>query len=355
MNSSDQSPAPVFVRRPQFWQVAKRCCQIAGTVDVAFFFIFYAFGSPILAWVNVISVSMYILAYQALARRRNRLAIVLIWTEVIVHATLGTLLIGWDSGFHYYLLMFIPAMFLSMPLRTALAALIFLWGFYVLLDVAMWTVEPLQPISRSALLAVHLFNLSVVFAMFSYLSFFYLKIVNSAQRKLRHMAATDPLTGLFNRRHMIELAERELARFQRSQHPIGVLLLDIDYFKAINDSHGHDIGDKVLVEVANGIKSELRSQDLIARWGGEEFLAVLPDTDLEQARSSAERVRQALMRQQWCFGGKPVAVTISVGVSEFQDGDELKSAINRADKALYRCKDNGRNRVEVCRGTEQNV
>ena len=84
-------------------------------------------------------------------------------------------------------------------------------------------------------------------------------------------------------------------------------------------------------------------------------MAVLPDTDLEQARSSAERVRQALMRQQWCFGGKPVAVTISVGVSEFQDGDELKSAINRADKALYRCKDNGRNRVEVCRGTEQNV
>ncbi|HUE92214.1 diguanylate cyclase [Pseudomonas sp.] len=355
MNSSDKSKplAPVFVRRPQFWRVAKRCCQIAGTVDVAFFFLFHAFGSPILAWVNVISVSMYVLAYQALARRRNRLAIALIWTEVIVHAALGTLLIGWDSGFHYYLLMFIPALFLSMQLRAALVSLVSLWAFYVVLDAVMWAIEPLQPISRSALLAVHLFNLSVVFAMFSYLSFFYLKIVNSAQRKLRQMAATDPLTGLFNRRHMIDSAERELARFERNRHPIGVLLLDIDHFKTINDSHGHDVGDKVLVEVANSINSQLRTQDLIARWGGEEFLAVLPDTDLEQARAIAERVRQALMQQSWCFDGKPVAVTISVGISEFEEGDELKSPIKRADKALYRCKDNGRNRVEVCSGFDK--
>lgn len=352
MNSSDKSKplAPAFVRRPQFWRVAKRCCQIAGTVDVAFFFLFHAFGSPTLAWVNVISVSMYVLAYQALARRRNRLAIALIWTEVIVHAALGTLLIGWDSGFHYYLLMFIPALFLSMRLRAALVSLVSLWAFYVVLDAVMWAIEPLQPISRSALLAVHLFNLSVVFAMFSYLSFFYLKIVNSAQRKLRQMAATDPLTGLFNRRHMIDSAERELARFERNRHPIGVLLLDIDHFKTINDSHGHDVGDRVLVEVANSINSQLRSQDLIARWGGEEFLAVLPDTDLEQAQAIAERVRQVLMQQSWCFDGKPVAVTISVGISEFEEGDELKSAINRADKALYCCKNNGRNRVEVCSG-----
>jgi len=273
MNSSDKSttPASASVRRPQFWQVAKRCCQIAGTVDVAFFFLFYALGSPLLAWVNVISVSMYILAYQALARRRNRLAIALIWTEVIVHATLGTLLIGWGSGFHYYLLMFIPALFLSMPLRGALVALVSLWAFYVALDVVMWTVEPLQPISRDALLAVHLFNLSVVFAMFSYLSFFYLKIVSSAQRKLRKMAATDPLTGLFNRRHMLDLAEKELARFQRSRHPIGLLLLDIDHFKAINDSHGHEVGDKVLLEVASAIKQGRAAQpgsDCALGWRG---------------------------------------------------------------------------------------
>jgi diguanylate cyclase (GGDEF)-like protein len=352
MNNRDRSrtTASASVRRPQFWQVAKRCCQIAGTVDVAFFFLFHLLGSPLLAWVKVISVSMYILAYQALARRRNRLAITLIWTEVIVHAALGTLLIGWDSGFHYYLLMFIPALFVSMQLRGALVALVSLWALYVALDAFMWTVEPLQPISRNALLAVHLFNLSVVFAMFSYLSFFYLKIVSSAQRKLRHMASTDPLTGLFNRWHMIDLAEKELARYQRSQHPIGLLLLDIDHFKSINDSHGHEVGDKVLVAVANTIKADLRSQDLIARWGGEEFLVLLPDTDLEQARASAERIRQALMQKRWSFGDQSVAVTISVGVSEFQEDDGLQSAINRADRALYSSKDNGRNRVEVYSG-----
>jgi diguanylate cyclase (GGDEF)-like protein len=164
------------------------------------------------------------------------------------------------------------------------------------------------------------------------------------------MATTDPLTGLFNRWHMIDLAEKELARYQRSQHPIGLLLLDIDHFKSINDSHGHEVGDKVLVAVANTIKADLRSQDLIARWGGEEFLVLLPDTDLEQARASAERIRQALMQKRWSFGDQSVAVTISVGVSEFQEDDGLQSAINRADRALYSSKDNGRNRVEVYSG-----
>lgn len=347
---SNTKSAPISFsgeRRPQFWRVAKRCCQIAAMVDVAFFFLFHALNSPILAWVNVISVGVYILAYQALGRRQNRLAMVLIWSEVLFHSALGTLLIGWESGFHYYLLMFIPALFVTMPLGTALVTLVCLWGFYVTLDSVMWLITPLQPISRNALLAVHLFNLSVVFAMFSYLSFFYLNIVSLATHKLRHLATTDPLTGLFNRRHMSELAERDLARYLRSRHPIGLLLLDIDHFKAINDTHGHDIGDRVLVGVANIIKTELRSQDLIARWGGEEFLAILPNTNLEGAQASAERVRLALMRKNWSFDDLSVDVTISVGVSEFQDNDDLSAAIIRADRALYHSKESGRNRVEI--------
>lgn len=339
---------PIRERRPQFWQVAKRCCQIAASVDVAFFFLFHLLGSPILAWVNVVSVTMYLVAYRALGKKQNGLAISLIWAEVVIHAGLGIVLIGWASGFHYYLLMFIPAMFVSMRLKGAVVALAALWGYYVALYLLMWFVEPLQPITPGALLGVYLFNLSVVFAMFSYLSFFYLTMVTSANRKLRRMATTDSLTGLFNRRHMTSLAEKELARFQRSGHPVAFLVLDIDHFKSINDQYGHEAGDRVLEEVAGIIRAQLRTQDLIARWGGEEFLAVLPDTGLNCAQASAERMRGALLAHDWRSpDGERIDITISAGVSEFRQGDSLNSAISRADRALYRSKELGRNRVEL--------
>ncbi|MCR8915218.1 diguanylate cyclase [Marinobacter panjinensis] len=339
---------PFRERRPQFWQVAKRCCQIAASVDVAFFFLFHLLGSPILAWVNVVSVAMYVVAYRALGRQQNGLAISLIWAEVIIHAGLGIVLIGWEGGFHYYLLMFIPALFVSMRLRAAVIALAGLWSYYVALHLLMWFIEPLQPIAPGALLGVYLFNLSVVFAMFSYLSFFYLTMVTAANRKLRRMATTDSLTGLFNRRHMTYLVEKELARFQRNGNPVAFLVLDIDHFKAINDQYGHELGDRVLEDVAGIIKAQLRTQDLIARWGGEEFLAVLPDTRIQSAQASAERVREALMTHDWrAPNGERIDITISAGVSEFRRDDDLNSAISRADRALYRSKERGRNRVEL--------
>ncbi|PAU80475.1 GGDEF domain-containing protein [Halovibrio salipaludis] len=334
--------------RPQFWQVLKRSCQIAGSVDVGFFFIFHLLGSPILAWVNVVSVAMYAVAYRAIGRKQNGLAIWLIWLEVIIHAGLGTVLIGWDSGFHYYVLMFIPAVFVSMRLREAVVALVGLWSYYVALYIWMWSTEPLQPIAPDALLGVYLFNLSVVFAMFGYLSFFYLNIVTEASRKLRRIATTDSLTGLLNRRHMTHLLERELARFRRQGHPVSFLLFDIDYFKEINYEHGHETGDRVLEDVAAIIKDQLRTQDLIARWGGEEFLVVLPDSELQSARAIAERVREALMAREWQgSNGQPIAVTTSAGVSAFSRDDDRNSAISRADRALYRGKELGRNRVEL--------
>ncbi len=339
---------PARDRRPQFWRLAMRCAQIAGTVDVIFFFLFLALGSPILAWVNVVSVAMYTGAYYALKYHKNKIAVVLIWAEVLIHAALGIILIGWGSGFHYYLLMFIPAICVSASRRWAVYALLGLWGYYIALDVLMWFIEPLQPIPQTALHIVHLFNLSVVFAMFSYLSSYYLRMVVSAQRKLREMATTDSLTGLSNRRHMTYLAEKELARFQRSGHPVGFLLLDVDHFKSINDAYGHETGDRVLSCVADVIRKELRAQDLAGRWGGEEFLAILPDTDSGKAQASAERVRNAFLAKDWkaIIGGE-VDITVSIGVSELRPDEDLSTAVSRADAALYRGKTSGRNRVEL--------
>lgn len=339
---------PVFERqsapRGQFWKMTRLCCIWAGSIDAAFFVLFLLLGSPILAWINIISIAMYATAIWALKARRNRLAVALIWIEVTVHAALGSLLIGWDSGFHYFLLMFIPALFAGMrTTRHAWYGVLGLWAFYVALDLLMRFVEPLQPISPAALLWVHLFNLSVVFLMFSYLSVFYVGTVTRADRHLRRMAATDALTGLYNRRYVINLLERpqaEDAEFETT----ALLLLDVDHFKTINDQHGHEAGDLVLQAVSRAIKACVREQDTVARWGGEEFLAVLPGSDLESARTIAERVRQAV---EQAGTGLACPLSVSIGISMHQAGEPLNNSIARADEALYRGKSAGRNRVEL--------
>jgi len=347
-NNRAVDPEPQRERGGQFWRVVLRVCQLAAAVDISFFVLFHILGSPILAWINVGSVAMYVTAYYALKHRHNRLGISLIWLEAIVHSALGTIMIGWGSGFHYYLLMFIPALCVSSVRRSViLLSVVALWGYYITLDILMWFIEPVQPISSQALLGVHLFNLSVVFAMFSYLSFFYMDMVVSAQRKLRKLATVDSLTGLFNRRHGSYLAENEIARFRRTGHPVAFMLLDVDYFKTINDRFGHETGDRVLAEIGRLIPAQLRTQDIVARWGGEEFLVILPGTGIDSALISAERVKDALRNHSWEAAiGIALDVTISVGVSELCENDDMASAVSRADKALYRSKERGRNRVE---------
>ena len=338
--------APARIRRPAFWQLAMRCAQIAGSVDVAFFFLFLALGSPVLAWVNVVSVAMYTGAYYALKHRRNRLAVWLIWTEVLVHAALGIVMIGWGSGFHYYLLMFIPAICLSAPRRWIFPGLCVLWAYYVALYLLMYFVQPLQPIPEAALNLVHLFNLTIVFAMFSYLSVFYLGVVIGAQKRLQKMATTDSLTGLLNRRQMQCHLDQEVERFKRSGQPVSLLLMDLDHFKKINDSWGHDSGDKVLQAFADILQQELRAQDLVARWGGEEFLVIMPQCGLAGALQIAERLRCAMES----YYGQGTAeqsgrVTVSIGATELRPGDDAATATGRADAAMYQSKESGRNRV----------
>lgn len=323
-----------------------RSCVFAAFVDVALFIIFYLLDSPLLAWINVISIAMYIGAYYAFKHRRGMLGAGLYWAEVLIHAGVGIIAIGWESGFYYYLLVFIPALSVTTTPRKAIAGLVLLWGYYIALLMVMWTIEPVQPISETALRVVYLFNLSVVFVMLAYLSFYYLGVVARAQKKLRRYAATDSLTGLLNRRYMTELAEKEISISGRSQRPLGFLLLDIDHFKSINDTYGHDVGDKVLMGVADALQQQLRKQDLVARWGGEEFLVVLPETNLDKACASGERIRSAIIEADWeAITGKSISLTVSIGASQLRECEALSSAIGRSDEAMYRSKAGGRNAV----------
>ncbi|GAB2558902.1 GGDEF domain-containing protein [Rhodanobacter koreensis] len=328
-----------------FWIMTRRVTVLAACVDMAFLVFFLAVGSPLLAWLNLISISMYGAAYVLLTRRRNLPAIILIWTEVTVHAVIGTLLVGWDSGFHYYLLMFIPAIVVSGGWRNVIAPLLFLFLAYLGLHVAAHFVGALAPLNGTALLLLNLFNVSIFFAMASYTARFYYDLVRKTERKLRELATKDALTGLSNRRHLLDLAQQEIARARRSIEEVSLILVDIDDFKLINDGHGHDAGDQVLVHASQLFRGICRAQDTVARWGGEEFLFLLPATGQDAVREFAERVRVTIAETRLEHAGESIRFSLSLGVATLAGSESLDDAISRADSALYRSKTEGRNRV----------
>jgi diguanylate cyclase (GGDEF)-like protein len=166
-------------------------------------------------------------------------------------------------------------------------------------------------------------------------------------RQLEDLASTDELTGLYNRRHFIRRAEAELSRL-RPGHQSGLALIDLDHFKRINDLHGHATGDRVLQAFASVARSCLRDGDILARYGGEEFVLLLPHTDAEQFTACCERLREAFANAQPLdMRLEPGQLSLSVGLTLLNAGDDLDESLQRADEALYRAKNNGRNRCEA--------
>lgn len=329
-----------------FWLMTRRITILAACVDVIFFVFFLWSGPAYLAWINLISVTLYGVANRLLAYRRNALALLLIWIEVMGHAIIGTIALGWDAGFHYYLLMFIPAIMVSGYLSAIAVPLGVLFGLYVALYLAANHFGALSPIAGHALLALYLFNVLVFFSMASYTARFFYHLVRQSEGRLREYAARDPLTGLFNRRYLLELAGKEQSRAQREATRLSLVMADIDHFKKINDTHGHEAGDHVLVHIAAILERCCRAGDTVARWGGEEFLFLLPNTNPEQAKQFAERVCHAAARQPLALDGHvQVTCTLSLGVAEVPADETLTDALARADTALYGSKTAGRNRV----------
>jgi diguanylate cyclase (GGDEF)-like protein len=163
-------------------------------------------------------------------------------------------------------------------------------------------------------------------------------------RVLEALSQTDDLTGMYNRRHVEEHLAKALASARRHGHALSILFVDIDGFKRVNDELGHQMGDSVLRIVGQRIPLALRREDVVGRWGGEEFLAVLPMTPISGALVLAERLRSAIAETPVQAGGHTVEVTVSIGCAEDGDSD-VKALMREADVALYQAKQGGRNRV----------
>jgi diguanylate cyclase (GGDEF)-like protein len=170
---------------------------------------------------------------------------------------------------------------------------------------------------------------------------------------LRHLATTDPLTGAFNRRHYMDLMVREQRRADRYDTVYSVLMIDIDHFKRVNDTYGHQVGDQAIQAMADACKQLMRPTDIVARYGGEEFIITLTHTDSPGAVKVAERLRQAVSEIALATDQGTLKFTISIGVGTYAKPNRLDQIIGAADEALYAAKEGGRNRV--CVGADTNT
>ena len=172
------------------------------------------------------------------------------------------------------------------------------------------------------------------------------KTLRKKNKELHELSITDSLTGLYNRKHLMETLDNEVARSKRHKHDFAVLVIDIDHFKEYNDTYGHLAGDEVLSRLGSVFKKSVRSCDYVARYGGEEFILVLPEIGPEDGVKAAERIRKKVVKENFAGDGEPREVTVSVGVASYpKDGDDPQTIIRHADAALYKSKESGRNRV----------
>jgi diguanylate cyclase (GGDEF)-like protein len=172
-----------------------------------------------------------------------------------------------------------------------------------------------------------------------------------AYEKLDQVARTDPLTLLSNRRDFLEKFQYEINRFERHQKPFAIAIGDIDSFKEVNDRYGHDTGDFVLVNTASLIKTTIRKQDVVARWGGEEFILLLPGTPMKGGEIVAEEIRKRLQNKTYTYNDLRLSITITFGVSQYDGSSDIEDCIKRADIALYKGKRQGKNRVILADST----
>jgi diguanylate cyclase (GGDEF)-like protein len=204
--------------------------------------------------------------------------------------------------------------------------------------------DQLDPLSSFVGLAISLLMVSGIYGLRRLVD-----RLREQEAELTRQAHLDYLTQIPNRRYFLEQAELNLVRALRYDRPLSMLMLDIDTFKSVNDTHGHAAGDLALVEISGYCKRTIRETDIVGRWGGEEFAILLPETGKAEAVEVAERLRKSIDKTKLSLkAGLWVHVTISIGVATLTNGDtKLAMLFGRADTALYRAKDLGRNRVEV--------
>ncbi|GAB6043743.1 GGDEF domain-containing protein [Endothiovibrio diazotrophicus] len=293
------------------------------------------------ATLNVFSLITFYLVFSARSSARYLFNSRLFMAAIFVLFTAGFVWGDHQADNKYFLLLFPIASFSIRGVKEGTV-----WSALLLaLFIALYFAFPADYFPYSFLFFV------VAFFMVAYLLYFYRHFemlnfhhIHQVHQELETSSRTDFLTGLANRLRLDAVLEEEQQRSRRFHHPFGVILLDVDHFKRVNDGHGHPVGDQVLVELAGLLRENVRETDTVGRWGGEEFMVLCPETDLEEAAALAGALRRVVEAHPFPVVGRQSA---SFGVAACRPGDPVDAVVRRADEALYAAKARGRNRVET--------
>lgn len=337
------------VARQRYHQLVGTALKVALAAHLLVLPIFWLMGAHFLALYNVLSVFVFSLCIWLRKQGYILPVVVLAYSEVITHAVLASWHLGLDAGYHFYvpMLAMLVLMNLSERLWTKIYKIALLVTAYFTIILVFQGREPVIQLSEQNTLLLYNGNQISIMLIVAYLIYFYSRVVQVTEEQLYSMATRDQLTGLYNRRYVDDFAAHYFSSRSALKKPLSLLIIDVDYFKSVNDTYGHSIGDKVLETLAEQLTVCTRADDIAGRWGGEEFIILLPDTFLNDAAEIAQRIVLTMANSSTETGTGPVQVTVSIGVVEKLGHESFDQLTVRADQALYQAKSSGRNRYVI--------
>lgn len=316
-----------------------------------FIVIFGILNIRLLFYYNIVASFVWVFGYLFYSKGFKKTVMITSLLEIIVFSGISTVLLGWGSGFHYYIFTIIPFLCFYPGIKGFRHLSIFMLVLIYLNFNYFAGTESLLP-GDFSINIINYLNIVVVFFLLFWVvqKYWYSvyrigKALAENNKRLKEMAQKDSLTGLLNRRSILNYIENLSEIYYRSGQSLAFIMCDIDDFKEINDTYGHNCGDEILKTVSDIIKNTLRKTDRVARWGGEEFLILLPGTDVFEAHSVGQKLKELISGYDFVYKEKEISLTMTFGVSAFH-GD-VHEAIERADQAMYKGKEQGKNCVYV--------
>lgn len=272
--------------------------------------------------------------------------------ELMSVVFIDVLWMGWESGFNYYYLLIIPIFALAekTKLKYKIMVGIFVASAYTALHFFVLTREPIVKLPEMTVLVIGDMNIITTFYFLSVVLYIFgitvlenERKLKDANEKLKNISETDQLTGIYNRRYAFDILNNEITHYNATKNKFVIAIADIDDFKRVNDKYGHICGDYILLETVNHIKKVLRKQDILARWGGEEFVIILPNTQKEEGKIITERIRKVIESNEISYENEKIKITITIGWAIYDDTYTFNQIIQKADMFLYQGKANGKN------------